>query len=99
MDRSRNACREGAWNPGLRMDREIHHAVKRRDGALQIRRAYFAGQEVEMVEVRWFFRDVGVNFHGKEVRTASLEASFVGQRRYTLNGIGNPHGKVEVGDL
>ena len=81
------------------MDRDIHHAVGRRDGVLQSRMAYLAGQGMEIVEAYWFFRDVATHLRDKEVGPANLGASFVGQRRYTLNGIGNPHGKVEVGDL
>ena len=64
MERSRDACKERARNNGVRMDRDIDHFVGVRDGVLQIRREYLAGQGVEMVEAYWFYRDAGMHVHG-----------------------------------
>ena len=64
MERGWGAYKERARSHGGRMNRDILHAVGRRDGGLENRRAYLVGQGMEMVEACWVLRDAGMRLHG-----------------------------------
>ena len=98
-ERSRGTCREGVRAHGLRTYRDIRRGFERNGGVLQIRRAYLAGRGVELVEVYWFPRDVGAQFHSQEAGPASLGTSVANQRRHILLGVENHHSVMEVGHL